>query len=399
MKVSVLTPSYNDANSITKTLDSLFEQTYTDWESIIIDDGSSDNTREVIENYKKEKDAQNKITYIYQENKDQLNALLNGMNYITGGYVFLLHSDDLLPSKEFFEKAVDFMNDNKDCDAIIGDLVVIDKDDNPTGCYHSSKYIKDEATPAKLILTKGANIYNDFSFQRKEVFTSQVKNNYVIWNTPFWVDLNNEAEMLNIKNVDFPILKYRVYDGNYANNEIGKFNLLNGELRTLTRVMSFYNVKFFNVQNFVYRILTLPIVRKLKIYENYKVKYSKEETKDKYSIIKKSIKRRFGEQYKNNVFLTSLLEFYREKKQREISLENIKQQTIYKGKDIRIFAKKLYNNELDEFYLNFMKEMKKGFSSILVVDEEEKNMAIDLLKFMCIYPYVHVRIKGEINEN
>ena len=45
MKISVLTPSYNDEISITKTLNSLKNQTYTDWESIIIDDGSTDETK------------------------------------------------------------------------------------------------------------------------------------------------------------------------------------------------------------------------------------------------------------------------------------------------------------------------------------------------------------------
>lgn len=103
MKISVLTPSYNDAISIKKTLDSLLMQTYTDWESIIIDDGSTDDTRKIIEEYKKEKGLEDKIKYIYQENKDQLNAILNGLQYVNGDYIFTLHSDDLLPDKDFFQ--------------------------------------------------------------------------------------------------------------------------------------------------------------------------------------------------------------------------------------------------------------------------------------------------------
>ena len=98
MKVTVLTPSYNDGISITKTLDSLLSQTYTDWESIIIDDGSTDDTKNIVEKYKKDHNVENKIKYIYQENQDQLNAILNGIQYVTGDYIFTLHSDDLLPS-------------------------------------------------------------------------------------------------------------------------------------------------------------------------------------------------------------------------------------------------------------------------------------------------------------
>ena len=54
-KITVLTPTYNDSKSITETLTSLSSQTYTNWESIIIDDGSTDNTKSIIENFKKEK--------------------------------------------------------------------------------------------------------------------------------------------------------------------------------------------------------------------------------------------------------------------------------------------------------------------------------------------------------
>ena len=91
MKISVLTPSYNDEISITKTLNSLKNQTYTDWESIIIDDGSTDETKRIIEDYKKKNNLEDKIKYIYQENQDQLNALLNGLQYVKGDYIFILH--------------------------------------------------------------------------------------------------------------------------------------------------------------------------------------------------------------------------------------------------------------------------------------------------------------------
>ena len=95
-KISVLMPTYNDADTILETLDSLVVQKYNNWELIIIDDGSSDDTKTVIEKYKKQKDKKNKIKYVYQENKDQLLAIINGLDYVTGDYIYILHSDDLL---------------------------------------------------------------------------------------------------------------------------------------------------------------------------------------------------------------------------------------------------------------------------------------------------------------
>lgn len=390
MKISVLTPSYNDGISITKTLNSLKNQTYTDWESIIIDDGSTDETKKIIDAYKKENNLEDKIKYIYQENKDQLNALLNGLQYVKGDYIFILHSDDLLPSDEFFEKCVSIMENNPQYDALVGDLLIIDENDVENNCWKANKYEQDDATPAKLILTCGANIYGDFFFHKKETFVTKVKENYLYWNTPMWLDLNNNAQMLNIKNVEFPILKYRVHSGNYINNEIGKFNVLNGELRTLTKAMKFYDIENFVFQNFMYNFLRKPIIRKLKLYKNYNVKYKKKETENKYPIIKKAIENYYGQDYKENLFLDSILGFYENKVDREIVLDNLENVEIYKGKDIRIFTKKLFNKELNDLYINFMNEMKKGFSKIIVYKDEDVEKANDLVKFMCLYPYVEV---------
>lgn len=390
MKISVLTPSYNDEISITKTLNSLKNQTYTDWESIIIDDGSTDETKRIIEDYKKKNNLEDKIKYIYQENQDQLNALLNGLQYVKGDYIFILHSDDLLPSDEFFEKCVSIMESNPQYDALVGDLLIIDENDVENNCWKANKYELDDATPAKLILTCGANIYGDCFFHRKETFVTKVKENYLYWNTPMWLDLNNNAQMLNIKNVEFPILKYRVHSGNYINNEIGKFNVLNGELRTLTKAMKFYDIENFAFQNFMYNFLRKPIIRKLKLYKNYNVKYKKKETENKYPIIKKAIENYYGQDYKENLFLDSILGFYENKVDREIVLYNLENIEIYKGKDIRIFTKKLFNKELNDLYINFMNEMKKGFSKIIVYNDEDVEKANDLVKFMCLYPYVEV---------
>jgi len=76
-KVSILIPTYNDSKLITRTLDSVIESNYDNIEVLICDDGSTDDTKEVIDKYIKEKDKKNIIKYFYQDNADQLNALIN----------------------------------------------------------------------------------------------------------------------------------------------------------------------------------------------------------------------------------------------------------------------------------------------------------------------------------
>ena len=79
MKIYILMPTYNDGKSIIETLNSVIMQTYNNWNLIIVDDGSKDDTRQIVESFIKEKELMGKIKYIYQENADQLNAIKNGM--------------------------------------------------------------------------------------------------------------------------------------------------------------------------------------------------------------------------------------------------------------------------------------------------------------------------------
>jgi len=390
MKISILTPSYNDAESIIETLDSIMEQTYTNWELIIIDDGSTDNTKEVIKQYKKEKDKDNKIKYIHQKNSDQLNAILTGLEHITGDYISILHSDDLLPSKDYFEKAINEFKKNPKLDSITGDLIIIDENSNVTNTWKALDYINKEYIPTLLLLNNGSNIYGDIGLHKTKTYLNCIKNNYLIWNTPFWLDLDSK-KMLNIKTVNFPILKYRIHSSNYISSELGKFNALNGEIRTLTRLMSQYNVKGYKVQKFIFQLLRKPGIRKFRLSNKYKPFYSVSETRNKYKILLDCIEKTYlDHEYKDNIYLSSLLNFYKNYHPRTIILEQVKDSEVYFGKDIRNFSKKMFDSKLSKLYYKLFEEMNIGFNKIIVSDEQSKNNIINIIKFLNIYPYVTV---------
>ncbi len=93
-KVSVIIPTYNRAEYVTQAIDSVLAQTYTDYEIIVVDDGSTDKTREVLEPY------MDKITYIYQENIGVSVARNRGIKAAKGDWIAFLDSDDeWLPGK------------------------------------------------------------------------------------------------------------------------------------------------------------------------------------------------------------------------------------------------------------------------------------------------------------
>lgn len=93
--VSVIIPTYNRADMVDSAIQSVLDQTYADWELIVVDDGSQDNTAEVVAGY-----LDSRIRYIYQENRRLPGARNTGIRASRGEYIALLDSDDVfLPQK------------------------------------------------------------------------------------------------------------------------------------------------------------------------------------------------------------------------------------------------------------------------------------------------------------
>jgi teichuronic acid biosynthesis glycosyltransferase TuaG len=90
--ISIITPAYNAALFIGQTIDSVVAQSYTHWELIIVDDGSSDQTATIVKEYAK-KDP--RIQYVYQTNGRQGKARNNGLRKAKGKYIAFLDADDL----------------------------------------------------------------------------------------------------------------------------------------------------------------------------------------------------------------------------------------------------------------------------------------------------------------
>ena len=107
--VSIITPCYNGSKYIAETIDSVLEQTYTFWEMIIVDDGSKDNSAEIIETYCK-KDS--RIRLIKQANGGSANARNHGIREADGQYIVLLDADDLW-YKDFLTEQIQFMKTKK----------------------------------------------------------------------------------------------------------------------------------------------------------------------------------------------------------------------------------------------------------------------------------------------
>ena len=111
-RVSVIIPTYNYARYLPETLNSVFCQNIADLEVVIVDDGSTDDTKRVLEPYSQS------IKYVYQENGGQSAARNNGIKNCSGEFLLFLDADDIL-APNVIEKQKDFLNTNPHCDICV----------------------------------------------------------------------------------------------------------------------------------------------------------------------------------------------------------------------------------------------------------------------------------------
>lgn len=99
MKISVIVPVFNAEKYLKKCIDSVISQTYTDWEMILVDDGSNDKSGDIADSYAV-KDT--RIRVIHQENAGPGMARNHGIDKATGDFLVFLDSDDYI-EKEYFQ--------------------------------------------------------------------------------------------------------------------------------------------------------------------------------------------------------------------------------------------------------------------------------------------------------
>lgn len=110
--VSIISPCYNVAPYIGRFLDSLLAQTYKTLEIILVNDGATDNTGDIIESYIPRLEAEGyKVIYIRQQNAGQSSAINNGLKHVTGKFLTWPDPDDWL-TPDSIEKRVMFFHEH-----------------------------------------------------------------------------------------------------------------------------------------------------------------------------------------------------------------------------------------------------------------------------------------------
>ena len=129
-RVSVIIPTYNCARYLSRAIDSVCAQTYKDYEILLVDDGSTDDTKDVAMQYGR------KVAYLYQQNRGVSAARNHAISKASGEFLAYLDADDMwYPEK--LERQVAFLDTHQECGMVHSEISVInDQDETLHVCFN-----------------------------------------------------------------------------------------------------------------------------------------------------------------------------------------------------------------------------------------------------------------------
>jgi len=170
--VSIIVPNYNYGRFISETLRSILRQTFTDYEVIVIDDGSTDNSRDVVDHMAS--DFGERLTYIYQNNQGVSAARNKGIKTARGQYIAFIDADDIWLI-DTLGKLVNFLENNPNISMVYGNTEFFDSSTYKSlGFDHGNNSLKIPYTGKCIdqLFIRGNFIPIMTTLTRREVFNS-----------------------------------------------------------------------------------------------------------------------------------------------------------------------------------------------------------------------------------
>jgi glycosyltransferase involved in cell wall biosynthesis len=218
MKISIITPTLNQAMFIEDTILSVKNQDYKDFEHIVIDGGSKDGTIEILKRYPH-------LRWISEKDNGQSHALNKGFRMATGDILAWLNSDDYYEQNTFSDIVL-FFQKNPQCFFLYGDITYIDKNNKTLGvvCGNTITYNK--------LLSNPDLVRQPSSFWRKEIWQTIGCLNedlHVVMDYEYFLRIGKKYDLMYLKkNLSY----FRYYPENKTNS-LAKRQI--SELRNIMR--------------------------------------------------------------------------------------------------------------------------------------------------------------------
>lgn len=138
--ISIITATFNSAKTLKDTIQSVLRQTNKDFEYLIIDGGSTDETIDIVKSY--ESEFSGRLKWVSEKDQGIYDAMNKGIKMASGDVVGILNSDDYFTSNDILQTVADAFK-CQEMDAIYGDIHFI-RDGNPQKCvrYYSSRMFR-----------------------------------------------------------------------------------------------------------------------------------------------------------------------------------------------------------------------------------------------------------------
>ncbi len=207
-KISIITATYNRGNYIGQAIESVLVQSFQDWEMIIIDDNSADNTEEIIKFHMQ---ADDRFVYIKNMKRQGVGRARNlGIEKARGKYIAVLDSDDAWHGKDTLQKQYDFLENNPDYVLVGGDAIVIDEKGKEIGkiiSFHEDYDIR------QTLLIQNRFVHSSVLF-RKDIYDKCGKYDEGIMvgeDYDLWLKMGKCGKMKCLSEF---VVKYRKHAGN-----------------------------------------------------------------------------------------------------------------------------------------------------------------------------------------
>lgn len=209
-KVSIIIPTYNYGDFICDAIDSVLSQTFQNHEIIVIDDGSTDNTVDILKKY------EDNISYYYQNNKGPASARNLGIKNSKGDYICFLDADDVfLPDKLEIQLSLFENSSNKNLALLYSDFYVVNKNLNNILKYYRCKSFPNHAMALNYLFqdnyinTSTVMIPKDILL-KVGLFNEEYK---YLEDYDLWVKIGIDYDFLGINK---PLVKTRSHYKNYS---------------------------------------------------------------------------------------------------------------------------------------------------------------------------------------
>ena len=210
-KVSVIVPCYNQGQFLSQCLDSILAQTYTNWECVIVNDGSLDNSQQIIEAYVNQ---DTRIRYIFQENQGPSVARNNGIVQSKGEFILPLDADDLI-ADTYIEKALSIFENQPDVKLV---YCQADKFGLENGEWILPEYKYENLLWENMIFCSA--LYRRCDYDKTNGYNPNMKNGLEDWD--FWLSLLQPID--RVYRIEEVLFHYRVKESSRSTQVSHKIN-------------------------------------------------------------------------------------------------------------------------------------------------------------------------------